>query len=39
MFFEQTGLPARDWFVEHLGVPRGGDAPGARESVSSTISS
>jgi fermentation-respiration switch protein FrsA (DUF1100 family) len=38
MFFEQTGPPARDWFVEHLGTPRGGDAPGARESVSSTVS-
>jgi hypothetical protein len=21
-FFEQTGPPARDWFVEHLGVPK-----------------
>jgi uncharacterized protein len=21
-FFEQTGPPARDWFVEHLGVPQ-----------------
>ena len=37
-FFEQTGPPARDWFLEHLGVPREGDTPGPRESVSRTIS-
>jgi uncharacterized protein len=37
-FFEQTGPPARDWFVEHLGVPRGEDATGPREQLSGTIS-
>jgi uncharacterized protein len=38
-FFEDTAPPARDWFVEHLGLPRSGGATGPRESVGGTISS
>jgi uncharacterized protein len=36
-FFEQTGPPARDWFVEHLGVPRERQASSAAEPVSGSI--
>jgi uncharacterized protein len=36
-FFEQTGPPARDWFVEHLRVPGDRQASGAPESVRESI--
>jgi fermentation-respiration switch protein FrsA (DUF1100 family) len=35
-FFEETGPPARDWFVEHLAVPRNPQAS-APEPVSGSI--
>jgi uncharacterized protein len=37
-FFEQTGPPARDWFVEHLGLRPEGKATSPREQLSGTIS-
>jgi uncharacterized protein len=37
-FFEQTGLPARDWFVEHLGVSPERQAIAPREPLSEAIS-
>jgi uncharacterized protein len=37
-FFEQTGPPARDWFVEHLRVSQEREASSAPEPVSGSIS-
>jgi hypothetical protein len=36
-FFEQTAPPARDWFVEHLGVSPNRHAPGGQEPVSESV--
>jgi uncharacterized protein len=36
-FFAQTGPPARDWFVEHLGASRERPAAGSREPLSEAI--
>jgi hypothetical protein len=38
-FFEQTGPPARDWFVEHLGMPPERPADRAPELLNESISS
>jgi len=37
-FFDQTGHPARDWFVEHLGASLERQAPSPQEPVSGIIS-
>ena len=36
-FFEQTAPPARDWFVEHLGVSQDWQASGGPEPVSESV--
>jgi uncharacterized protein len=36
-FFEQTAPPARDWFVEHLGVSQDRQASGGPEPVSESV--
>jgi uncharacterized protein len=37
-FFEQTGPPARDWFVKHLGLSRQPQTSSPREPVSGSVS-